>query len=282
MIIYGMMNNYIKYLGYYFLKLSFMKIRHLLNPIKHLVVLCLMMGFFFVGGIGGGVLGNGALAASNNTSTSYELHEKIPGQEGVDTLQKYLEGLYKFGISIAAILAVVMVGVGAFIYIVSSAGNVGKMLSAKDIITNALIGLVMVFVAWLILFIINPDLVGNTLHIQDKPDVNLVGDGEPDPVCEKMSNRAENGWCSGDKFCIEGQCVYKKDICPLPDEYQVNNFCPTAGAGKYYADNGQSCGLESVDGLIGVCQTSPCDLSNGEYEITVGKKCIKSNCCYKP
>jgi len=98
---------------------------------------------------------------------NYKIKENIPGQEGsadvgeegIDTLQEYLEAVYKFGITIVAILAVVMVAIGAFMYIVTSAGNAGKMMEAKSIISNALFGLVIALISWLILFVINPDLV---------------------------------------------------------------------------------------------------------------------------
>lgn len=96
--------------------------------------------------------------AANNTNM-----EKIPGQTPTDDLIKYLNNLYNFGIAIAAILAVFMIALGSFKYIITSAGNASKMTDAKDTITNAIIGLILAFVAFLLLFIINPDLVKGTI-----------------------------------------------------------------------------------------------------------------------
>jgi hypothetical protein len=95
--------------------------------------------------------------------------EKIPGQDSVgsDDLAGFLDNLYKFGISITGILAVFMVALGAFMYIVTSAGNASKMMNAKDMITNALIGLVIALTAYLFLYVINPDLVTGTLTAPD-------------------------------------------------------------------------------------------------------------------
>jgi formate/nitrite transporter FocA (FNT family) len=75
----------------------------------------------------------------------------------------YLNTLYNFSIAIAAILAVFMIALGSFSYIFTSAGNTSKMLDAKEMIKNAIIGLALVLVAFLILFIINPDLVKGTI-----------------------------------------------------------------------------------------------------------------------
>lgn len=93
--------------------------------------------------------------------------ESIPGQENRATesdLVLYLENLYRFGISITGILAIFMIGLGAFAYIVTSAGNSSKMMDAKDTIQNALIGLAIALTAYLFLYVINPDLVGGTLR----------------------------------------------------------------------------------------------------------------------
>jgi hypothetical protein len=219
-------------------------------------------------------MGQGVLAA-------YQLHEKIPGQENITTLQGYLEGLYKFGIAIVAILAVVMVAVGAFMYIVSSAGNVAKMANAKEIITNALVGLVMALLAWLILFVINPDLIGSGLNMQGPEYNNRIGDGRPDPaVCTQNNNPYyESIPCNGDKVCINDQCVYKKDFCPLDEGWsgQNNGGCHTADL----AQPGQPCGpmKSGGEGLVGFCSTERTDCPAGGYRITNGKQCANSVCC---
>jgi heme/copper-type cytochrome/quinol oxidase subunit 2 len=89
---------------------------------------------------------------------------EIPGQGGTtNSFFTYLEALYNFAISISGVLAIFMIAFGAFIYIVTSAGNSSKMADAKDMIYNAIIGLIIVLVAWLILFVVNPDLVGHTV-----------------------------------------------------------------------------------------------------------------------
>lgn len=90
--------------------------------------------------------------------------EKIPGQKQRDNLIDYLNDLYTFGIAIAGILAVVMISLGAFSYIVTAGGNSSKILDAKDMITEAIFGLILALAAYLLLFVLNPDLIGGTVQ----------------------------------------------------------------------------------------------------------------------
>jgi len=98
--------------------------------------------------------------------------EAIPGQARTNDFITYLEGLYKFGVAISAILAVFMISYGAFNYIVTSAGNAAKMAHSKEIIFNAIFGLVLALTAFLILFIINPDLVKGLIN--DVPTIEKM------------------------------------------------------------------------------------------------------------
>ncbi|MEA2006774.1 MAG: hypothetical protein U9O20_01260 [Patescibacteria group bacterium] len=94
---------------------------------------------------------------------SYVTREPIPGAPRRNNFIEYLGDLYGFGIAVAAILAIFMISFGAFVYIVSSAGNSAKMGNAKDMIFNAIYGLIIALIAYLILFVVNPDLVRGTI-----------------------------------------------------------------------------------------------------------------------
>lgn len=96
--------------------------------------------------------------------TKYQNREKIPGQTQTDDLVTYLNQVYTFGIAIAGILAVVMISFGAFSYIVTSGGNSSKMIDAKEMITEAVFGLILALAAYLLLFVLNPDLIGGTIR----------------------------------------------------------------------------------------------------------------------
>ncbi len=90
----------------------------------------------------------------------YESKELIPGEaKGTTDLIEYLGMIYKFLLIIAPILAIVMIAIGAFLIMTLSAGNSSKIGDGKEIIKNAIIGLLIALFAWLGLYTINPDLV---------------------------------------------------------------------------------------------------------------------------
>lgn len=86
--------------------------------------------------------------------------EKIPGSDTVQMtdFSVYVQAVYKFGIWAIGIAALLMISVGAFMYI-TSAGNNASMEKAKGVIMDAIVGLVLALTAYLLLYIINPDLV---------------------------------------------------------------------------------------------------------------------------
>lgn len=221
----------------------------------------------------------------------YKIHEKIPGQtggtdqggEGVDTLQEYLEAAYKFGIAIVAILAVVMIGVGGFMYIVTSAGNAGKLANAKEIITSAILGLVMALLSWLILFVINPDLVGNTLEGVDFDLYNNTwrNDEIADPnICNEEGAIYEADNCEGDYVCLGDTCRNKKSFCSLIGQPKIEGVCHES---DFVSQGDGTCGvlLGNSEERTGICYPREC--SDGLVETVNGKLCvgINSRCCVR-
>lgn len=93
---------------------------------------------------------------------TYTPLEKIPGASTATTFPQYIQGIYKFGIWTVGIAALFMLSVGGFIYM-TSGGNTATLSRAKSYIADALIGLVLALLAYLILFTINPDLVNLSL-----------------------------------------------------------------------------------------------------------------------
>lgn len=85
------------------------------------------------------------------------------GQSGV-YLTYYLQAVFSFGITVAAIAAVMSL-VFAGVQYMTAYGNPAAISSAKERIINALFGLLLAISAWLILYTINPDLVKSGLLI---------------------------------------------------------------------------------------------------------------------
>lgn len=100
--------------------------------------------------------------------TTYDLLAPLP--EGDNQLNteggfiEYAKQFFPFLLSIAAILAVVMIVVGGIQY-TASAGSESAVKDAKDRIVNALLGLLLAVTAWLILYTINPDLIKLQINV---------------------------------------------------------------------------------------------------------------------
>lgn len=81
--------------------------------------------------------------------------------EGLNTnstnLVDFLNGVFKFGIAIAVVLAFIMIVYGGIMKMTTDSWT--KQDTAKEKITNAIYGLGLALVSWLILYTINPCLV---------------------------------------------------------------------------------------------------------------------------
>ncbi len=98
-------------------------------------------------------------AQAQPTGLQYQLLEKIPGTDTLgNDLPGYVNAIYKIALIVVTLSAVLMLSIGGFMYL-TSAGNTSAMGTAKGIIYDSIIGLVIALSAWLILYIINPDLV---------------------------------------------------------------------------------------------------------------------------
>jgi len=106
------------------------------------------------------------LAATGALGASYDYTpmEKIPGTtEDISAFPDYVKAIYKFAIWAVGIAALLMISVGGFMYF-SAAGNTSKLDKAKIVIRDAIFGIIAVLTAYLILYVINPDLVNISLE----------------------------------------------------------------------------------------------------------------------
>jgi len=82
---------------------------------------------------------------------------------GGATLQTYIPGIYKLGVGMAGVLAVLMITWGGLEYMMSEA--VSSKAEAKKRIWSALGGLILAFLSYVILYTINPNLVTFSLNL---------------------------------------------------------------------------------------------------------------------
>ncbi|MBI4142442.1 D-alanyl-D-alanine carboxypeptidase family protein [Candidatus Uhrbacteria bacterium] len=99
----------------------------------------------------------------------------------VPWLGEYLAAIYRWAIPVGAILAVVVIMIGGIIWLTS--GGADRLSTAREWIGNAVIGLLLLVGSYVILEIINPDLVRFAqLQIRIARRENIVTEEEPDEV----------------------------------------------------------------------------------------------------
>lgn len=102
--------------------------------------------------------------------------------------------IYKFGIWTVGIAGLFMLVIGGFMYM-ASAGNTATVNSAKGIITDALVGIVAAMCAYLVLYVINPDLTKINIEFAPKAEYENIDSSNP----------------TGTTSCSD--CVSVTDIC---------------------------------------------------------------------
>jgi hypothetical protein len=110
-----------------------------------------------------------AKSCPGNTGVCYvhdtKLTLSVPiGNVPITDLGGYIQAVYDFAIGAAAVFAAVMMMIGGLQYL-TAGGDSGKVTAAKDRVTGALIGLVLVSAAYLILNTINPNLTNLQLPL---------------------------------------------------------------------------------------------------------------------
>jgi hypothetical protein len=139
----------------------------------------------------------------------YTALEQIPGTEGdLKNFPDYIKALYKFVIWGVAIAGLLMLVIGGFWYM-TAAGNNAQLSKAKDIIRDALLGIIVALFAWLLLFTINPDLVRidisslSALHTGTTPSSTATpGGAQSQPVTPTTAT----GSCGGLPGNVGSQC----------------------------------------------------------------------------
>ena len=157
----------------------------------------------------------------------YQQLENIPGAEGNKTFPEYVASIYNLGLWVIGISAMFMLTVGGFMYL-TSAGNTSSANTAKGVIKDALIGLVLGLSAWLIVNTINPDLT--TLNVSGVTEGTSVtptpgGETPPTPVPSDTLQKAaeilsKSGKLAGNGSCRDGS---GKSVSPISNINEVKN-----------------------------------------------------------
>ena len=145
----------------------------------------------------------------------------IPGvtQTGIG-FSDFLNGAFKFGLAIAATLAVVMITIGGVEYM--GRDSYASKEAGKERITNAIIGLIIALLIWVILFTINPNLLNFNININkagqsgNVPNSTSATSGSADDFGEDESTQQTES----ERAAIERERIQRelRNNPPLPGE----------------------------------------------------------------
>lgn len=151
----------------------------------------------------GGIVDLAFVSAQETGRKQYTLLAPLPfaDEKGQVTIDSYIPGIFNLAIGIAGVLAVLMIIIGGVEYMTTDAIQ-GKT-EGKERIKNALWGLLLALVSYILLYTINPkltvfDLNVNTITTQniqnvDNPANNpYINKGEPTIKFEQSNNSSIN------------------------------------------------------------------------------------------
>jgi len=106
-----------------------------------------------------------AVFAAENEPSTYAI---FPGEysKGTD-YRNYIQAFYRFSIGGSILVATVMIMIGGVIWI-TSAGDKSRIGKAREYIINSIIGVVLLMGAYVILAVINPNLVELKIPAMEK------------------------------------------------------------------------------------------------------------------
>ena len=155
---------------------------------------------------------------------SYEID--IGNDHTLRPLGEYIRWIYKYLIGIAGILATIMMMFGGFRWL-ASGGDSGAIGEAKNIISSALIGLVLATTSYLILSTVNTDLVN-----LKTPEIVAVAPLGCCQMTNSCSTASEKECQSPGAFVIGKSCIDKQCVVPTPEQKAVADGCVSEYGGK--------------------------------------------------
>lgn len=191
-------------------------------------------------------------------ATAYAPLVGIPGlEDGGGNMEAYLNTLYAISISLAALLAVIKIIIAGVKYMLSDIVTT-KGQAIKDI-QGSLLGLIVVVMAWVILYVINPNILSTQIFL-----VNLETPPPPPPtVAQTVLELNEDIVAAGGIPAINGGTLagYFSD-----DTERFESDCSLVG-GRVVAGIMCSFDLTGCDlNETGLCCNATRDRRDNEYD----------------
>lgn len=197
---------------------------------------------------------------------------------GAVDISKYLQGIIIVVISIAGVLAVVMIVVCGIKMMLSGSAS-GKS-EAKECIWNAIFGLLIAIAAWALLFTINPDLLKNNLILADLPAIVAA----PEKPARTAPNPTAPGCYFQYKRLSTGDTDFlRADTCTSCDlqlvafqkepQYEILSKCYEVKAGVAAAPTAPGQPPPAISGVT--CNDSGRNLCEGKFRQCTNPKCAR-------
>ena len=233
---------------------------------------------FFFGALFGfvvfGILLGAALWLTSSPSLAVTVNPNLGPTFGLGTadLESTVIKIIQWALGFLGLVAVIIIMYGGFIWM-TAAGNEEKVRKAKKIITQAVIGLVIIMLAWAIVTFI----IGRLNGILNGPGQQFCTPGAPNGCYD--CNAAGTAYSIFDQTngpqCVSGDTFHKKWVDPAPNEDNVplcsivqvqynGNFDAGSIAGNVglyvnLATNGNGAACNAADECrSGVCTANAC------------------------
>jgi len=176
-------------------------------------------------------------------AADYTNQEKIPGAAVTSDFIQYLKDVINFGFAIIGILALFMLIIGAYQYLMA-AGS-GNASGAKETISSALLGLILGLTAWVILNKINPDLVSMRAITKITGTSNSTWSGTDNSLAYSGGAIAVSG-TTKEKIAAYQSVISAASQANDVDESVIKAVIDVESGGNPYAKNSNS----SASGLM--------------------------------
>ncbi|MFA5154862.1 MAG: pilin [Patescibacteria group bacterium] len=124
-----------------------------------------------------------------SSSISYTPNEDGSYKVSIPWLAEYIQAIYNYGLSVAGILAALVLIGGGLLWLISG-GDASRITQAKELIAGSITGLIILFSSYIILIQINPDLIKlkpisiGTVKELDLEPVSNAGNPNNSRTCE--------------------------------------------------------------------------------------------------
>ena len=195
-------------------------------------------------------------AARAGTGGSIDLAEPIGGKTNVSGLPEYIVTLYQYALGIVTIVAIIMMIVGGFKYLMSA--SVSKIEDGKKTIADVIGGMVILFMAYVILYNINPKTVNLSL-----PNITTIRG-----IAVDSQTTAAGQSCAKDGDCQAGaKCLRISSAGGICSDGSQGRMCKCEGAGcTVSAEQAGGPTNNNGTGQVACNAGLPCaEISNGHW-----------------